>query len=93
MEAHFVHTFAAGGLAVVGVFIVPGKTNPVFNKIVSTMPAEEGSPVRANPGIDPISDLDGGTPGVDVFRGRWGGVQNSRYASKALLGPHLAASS
>ena len=53
MEAHFVHTAADGGLAVVGVFIVPGKTNPVFNKIVSTMPAEEGPPVPADPGIDP----------------------------------------
>lgn len=53
MEAHFVHTTAAGGLAVVGVLIVPGKTNRVFNKIVSTMPAEEGSPVRADLGIDP----------------------------------------
>jgi carbonic anhydrase len=53
MEAHFVHTAAAGGLAVVGVFIVPGKANPAFNKIVATMPAEEGAPVRADPGIDP----------------------------------------
>jgi carbonic anhydrase len=53
MEAHFVHTAATGGLAVVGVLIVPGKTNPVFDKIVATMPAEEGSPVRADPAIDP----------------------------------------
>jgi carbonic anhydrase len=53
MEAHFVHAAAAGGLAVVGVFIAPGKANAVFNKIVSTMPAEEGPPVPADPAIDP----------------------------------------
>lgn len=53
MEAHFVHAAPSGGLAVVGVFIVPGKANPVFRKIVSTMPAEEGSPVKADPAIDP----------------------------------------
>ena len=52
MEAHFVHA-AAGGFAVVGVFIAPGKANAVFNKIVSTMPPDEGSPVSADPAIDP----------------------------------------
>ena len=54
MEAHFVHAAAGGGgLAVVGVFMVPGKTNEVFNKIVSTMPAKESSPVPADRAIDP----------------------------------------
>jgi carbonic anhydrase len=53
MEAHFVHAAADGGLAVVGVFMAPGRANAVFNKIVSTMPAEEGPPVPADPGIDP----------------------------------------
>jgi len=53
MEAHFVHAAAAGGLAVVGVLIAPGKANTVFNKIVSTMPTEEGPPVPADPAIDP----------------------------------------
>src|SRR5215469_879768 len=53
MEAHFVHAAKDGGLAVVGVFIVPGHANAVFNKIVSTMPAEEGPPVPADPAIDP----------------------------------------
>jgi len=53
MEAHFVHAAEGGGLAVVGVFIVPGKSNPVFNKIVSTMPGEEGPPVAADRSIDP----------------------------------------
>ncbi|MBR0799662.1 carbonic anhydrase [Bradyrhizobium jicamae] len=53
MEVHFVHAAGEAGLAVVGVFIAPGKTNAVFNKIVSTMPEEEGAPVPADPGIDP----------------------------------------
>jgi carbonic anhydrase len=53
MEAHFVHAAAAGGLAVVGVFIAPGRTNRVFNKIVTTMPAVEGPPVPADSAIDP----------------------------------------
>jgi carbonic anhydrase len=53
MEAHFVHAAAEGGLAVIGVFMVPGRTNAVFNKIVSTMPTEEGPPVPADSGIDP----------------------------------------
>jgi carbonic anhydrase len=53
MEAHFVHASEGGGLAVVGVLIAPGKPNPVFNKIVSTMPAEEGPPVAADRAIDP----------------------------------------
>lgn len=54
MEAHFVHAAGAGGgLAVVGVFIAPGKANRVFNKIVSTMPAEQGPPVPADRAIDP----------------------------------------
>ncbi len=55
MEAHFVHAAAggAGGLAVVGVLMVPGRANPVFNRIVSTMPGEAGEPVAADPGIDP----------------------------------------
>lgn len=57
MEAHFVHAGERGGLAVVGVFIVAGRPNAVFDKIVSTMPAEEGPPVPADPAIDPTKLL------------------------------------
>ena len=53
MEAHFVHTAADGSLAVIGVLLAPGRANTVFHKIVSTMPAEEGPPVPADPAIDP----------------------------------------
>jgi carbonic anhydrase len=53
MEAHFVHTGAGGGLAVVGVLVAAGHANGVFNKITSTMPAAEGPPVPADSGIDP----------------------------------------
>jgi hypothetical protein len=51
MEAHFVHAAEDGGLAAVGVFIVSGRHNAVFNKIVRTMPTEEGPPVPADPAI------------------------------------------
>lgn len=57
MEAHFVHRNAAGSLGVIGVLITPGKPNPVFAKVVATMPAAEGPPVKADPGIDPNSLL------------------------------------
>ena len=53
MEAHFVHSAEDGGLAVVGVFIVPGDANAVFHKVVSAMPEEEGPAVAADPAIDP----------------------------------------
>jgi carbonic anhydrase len=36
-----------------GVLVVAGKPNAMFKKIVSTMPREEGSPVPADPAIDP----------------------------------------
>src|SRR5262245_1539508 len=53
MEAHFVHAAESGALAVVGVLMAPGRANPVFNRIVSTMPPEEGPPVPADHAIDP----------------------------------------
>lgn len=53
LEAHFVHRNAAGALAVVGVLIETGKTNPVFAQIAATMPTAEGPPVKAAADIDP----------------------------------------
>ena len=53
MEAHFVHTAADGGLAVISVFMAPGRANTVFHKIVSTMATKEGPPIPADPAIDP----------------------------------------
>jgi carbonic anhydrase len=53
MEAHFVHATADGDVAVIGVFIAPGKVNPVFQKIVSAAPAAEGPPNPADRAIDP----------------------------------------
>jgi len=52
MEAHFVHE-GRDGLAVVAVLLAPGRSNPVFRKIIATMPPEEGSSVQADPAIDP----------------------------------------
>jgi carbonic anhydrase len=53
MEVHFVHANAANALAVVGVLMIGGKANPVFSKVVSTMPSQEGPPIKADPAIDP----------------------------------------
>jgi carbonic anhydrase len=53
MEAHFVHAHASGALAVVGALMVAGKPNPVFSKIVATMPTHEGETVKADPVINP----------------------------------------
>jgi carbonic anhydrase len=53
MEAHLVHAAEGGALAVVGVFMISGKSNRVFNQIVSTMPAQEGPSATADPAIDP----------------------------------------
>jgi carbonic anhydrase len=53
MEVHFVHANTSGGLAVVGVLMATGRSNRVFNKIISTMPDKEGPPVKADSAIDP----------------------------------------
>lgn len=53
MEVHFVHRNDAGGLAVVGALMTAGKPNAAFGKIVATMPAHEGEPVKADAAIDP----------------------------------------
>lgn len=53
MEAHFVHAHASGALAVVGVLMAAGRPNPVFGKIVASMPTHEGEPVKADLAIDP----------------------------------------
>lgn len=54
MEVHFVHRKASGSLGVIGVLMTIGTTNPVFAKVVETMPhAAENTPVTADPAIDP----------------------------------------
>jgi carbonic anhydrase len=53
MEAHFVHRADSGALAVVGVLLTEGKSNPAFGKIVATMPAKEGPAVKADAAINP----------------------------------------
>jgi len=53
MEVHFVHRNSAGGLAVVGALMMAGRTNATFNKIVATMPAHEGEPIKAAANINP----------------------------------------
>ena len=53
MEAHFVHAHASGALAVVATLMVAGKHNPVFSKIITTMPTHEGETVKADSAINP----------------------------------------
>ncbi|MBV9261155.1 MAG: carbonic anhydrase [Pseudolabrys sp.] len=53
MEVHFVHQHASGGLAVVGVLMATGNANPVFKKVVSTMPAAAGQSIKADAAINP----------------------------------------
>jgi carbonic anhydrase len=53
MEAHFVHRADSGALAVVGVLMSTGKPNAAFAKVVATMPAKEGPPVKADPSFNP----------------------------------------
>ena len=53
MEAHFVHAHASGALAVVGALMVAGRPNPVFSKIITTMPTHEGETIKADPAINP----------------------------------------
>jgi carbonic anhydrase len=57
MEAHFVHRADSGALAVVGVMFSEGKPNAAFSKIVATMPAKEGPPVKADTAINPNAML------------------------------------
>ncbi len=55
MEAHFVHAgiSEAGSVGVIGVFLVPGRTNATFAKIIATMPQQSGPGVTADATIDP----------------------------------------
>jgi len=57
MEIHFVHRADSGALAVVGVLLVTGATNPVFSKIISAIPGKEGFTVKAPAGVDPNAML------------------------------------
>jgi len=60
MEVHFVHRAASGSLGVIGVLMRIGKPNPVFAKIVATMPASAGATAAADPAIDPTKLLPSG---------------------------------
>jgi carbonic anhydrase len=50
MEAHFVHRADSGALAVIGVLMMAGSSNAAFSRIVATMPAYEGPPVKPTGG-------------------------------------------
>jgi carbonic anhydrase len=56
MEIHFVHRNDSG-LAVAGVLVKPGKSNPALAKIIAAMPPAEGPPVKAPAGLSPLGLL------------------------------------
>jgi carbonic anhydrase len=53
MEVHFVHQAPSGALGVIGILMATGRANPVFSRIVATMPTAAGTAVKADAGIDP----------------------------------------
>ena len=53
MEIHIVHQTPDKQLAVVAVFVVPGKANPAFDQIVSKLPAKEGETTKLEAMLDP----------------------------------------
>jgi carbonic anhydrase len=57
MEAHFVHKDDAGGLAVLGVFLVPGAANAVYGALASAFPQKAGETAAID--IDPRGLLPG----------------------------------
>jgi carbonic anhydrase len=60
LECHFVHRNANGGLAVLGVFIQPGRENTALQPIWQAMPAKEGPERDAGIAIRPADLLPGG---------------------------------
>jgi carbonic anhydrase len=57
MELHFVHKALDGKLAVLGVFIRPGKENADLAPIWAAMPKQAGEPVKVGSTIDPAALL------------------------------------
>jgi carbonic anhydrase len=53
MEVHFVHLDPASAYGVIGVLMTIGKKNPVFAKIVQTMPEKAAATVDADASINP----------------------------------------
>lgn len=53
LECHFVHKSAAGDLAVVGVFFVPGTASAPLQLIFDQMPKDAGGEVMAKGTVDP----------------------------------------
>lgn len=52
MEAHFVHTNAAGEIAVVAVMFNVGDENKALTKIWEKMPSEQGKPAKITQNVD-----------------------------------------
>jgi carbonic anhydrase len=57
LELHFVHRSAAGNLAVLGIFVKPGRANVALAPIWAAMPPSEGQPVATGVTIHPAALL------------------------------------
>jgi carbonic anhydrase len=57
LELHFVHKNAAGQLAVVGVFIGDGDSNPALAALIAALPNEAGEEHATSPSVDPAALL------------------------------------
>jgi carbonic anhydrase len=57
MEIHFVHRHESGSLAVVGVFVTPGKRNAAFARVMGAAPQSSGDPVKTAAAINPLDLL------------------------------------
>lgn len=58
-DMHLVHANVAGELAVVGVLFEEGEANPVFESLLSALPAEAGSATDEDYSLEPASLLPG----------------------------------
>ena len=56
VEAHFVHKDAAGNLAVIGVMIIEGDANPLFDEVIANIPAAGEEAALADAGRRPHAD-------------------------------------
>lgn len=57
LELHLVHKSPSGGLAVVGVFLQPGKENAALKAVFDQMPSKEGPAVEVKGSVDPAQLL------------------------------------
>lgn len=58
MEIHFIHQNAQGFLAIVGVLVNAGKTNPYFSQLIASLPTQNGHGVLRDFDVDALLPKD-----------------------------------